>query len=229
MQQILLLHGALGSPQYFDFIKSNLGSKYDVHTPTLLGHAGNNDQDIPLTIANYVNQIEAYVLANNLNNFVIFGYSMGGYIGLNYATKFPDKVKAVVTLATKFAWNPEVAQKEALFLQPAIILEKVPKYAQVLSKMHGDSWQNLVENIAELLLQLGQEPNLNKSNLSKIVCPVQVMVGAQDNMVSIEETKQLADQIKNSSIKILPDTIHPFEKIDQELLVDLLNNFLVKL
>lgn len=226
MQHLLLLHGALGSPHYFDFMQAVWNEKYTVHTPIFEGHAGTKLHTDVLTIAYYVEQLAAYCDSHQLENIYLFGYSMGGYIALAFAIKYPKKVDKIMTLATKYHWSTQIAIKETSFLNPTLILEKVPKYAQQLQTLHGDEqWDILVNAIAQLLRHLGDNPILNEQNLKEIACRVQVMVGDKDTMVSIDESRQLADAIPCSNFAILPNSIHPFEKINQKLMLQLMDDF----
>jgi pimeloyl-ACP methyl ester carboxylesterase len=226
MQHLLLLHGALGGSHYFDFMQAVWNEKYTVHTPIFEGHAGTKLHTDVLTIAYYVEQLAAYCDSRQLENIYLFGYSMGGYIALAFAIKYPKKVDKIMTLATKYHWSTQIAIKETSFLNPTLILEKVPKYAQQLQTLHGDEqWDILVNAIAQLLRHLGDNPILNEQNLKEIACRVQVMVGDKDTMVSIDESRQLADAIPGSNFAILPNTIHPFEKINQKLMLQLMDDF----
>lgn len=226
MKHLLLLHGALGHPAYFDFIKEALAAEYLVHTPVFEGHAGLRQGDEAISMAAYVAQIERYCEEHDLGQVAIFGYSMGGYVGLCYAAQFPGKVAAIMTLATKLNWSPEIAAKEAKMLDPVTIKEKVPKFAAQLSAIHGaDNWEQLCRDIAGLLSGLGNQPLLTPHNFAAIKAKAQLMVGDKDNMVSIEETLGAVQQIEQANFAVLPDTIHPFEKINQALLLQLMRDF----
>lgn len=223
MKHLLLLHGALGHPGYFDFIKEKFSDTFVVHTPAFDGHAGRPFTE--LSIGDYVTQINNYCLGNGLDQVSIFGYSMGGYVGLCYAAQFPEKVMAIMTLATKLNWSPEIAAKEAGMLDPVVIKEKVPRFADYLDKLHGHSWEQLCSAVAILLSDLGAKPLLTGPEFAAIRANAQLMVGDKDNMVGIEETFNAARQIKESSFAVLPATIHPFEKVNQPLVLRLMEDF----
>ncbi|OJV50779.1 MAG: hypothetical protein BGO31_07220 [Bacteroidetes bacterium 43-16] len=223
MEHLLLLHGALGHPGYFDFIKEKFSGIYTLHTPVFEGHAG--EPFTELSIGAYVAQINKYCMENDLDQVSIFGYSMGGYVGLCYAAQFPEKVTAIMTLATKLNWSPEIAAKEAGMLDPAVIKEKVPRFADYLHQLHGEDWEQLCSTVATLLSDLGAKPLLTGSEFGAIRAKAQLMVGDKDNMVSVEETFNAARQIKESSFAVLPATIHPFEKVNRPLVLKLMEDF----
>ena len=226
VKHLLLLHGALGHPGYFDFIKEALAAEYLIHTPVFEGHTGFRQGDVTLSMAAYVAQIEKYCEEHDLEQVAIFGYSMGGYVGLCYAAQFPERVTDVMTLATKLSWSPEIAEREVKMLDPVTIKEKVPKFAAYLGSVHGSAhWEKLCRDIAGLLTGLGEHPLLGEQEYAAIKAKTQLMVGDKDNMVSIEETMTTVKQIEQANFAVLPDTIHPFEKINRELLLRLMRDF----
>lgn len=228
MKNLLLLHGALGHPQYFDFIKEHLASTYQIHTPIFSGHVSTQMLS-PLTMESYVNELEDYIRKHGLQDLTIFGYSMGGYVALSYAARHPNNVNGVMTLATKMEWTPVVGQREAAMLSPEKIQEKVPKFAQQLASYHGeDHWMQLTRAMANMLVELGNHPILTDEVLAQISVPVLMSSGDKDLMVPPMETLKAVQKIPNAWCCIIPDTIHPFEKINQRLFIALLEDFLRK-
>ena len=103
---ILLLHGALGSEVQFTELKKALSESFDVHTLTFEGHGG-RASNRPFSMGGFVENVVDYLDKNGLDSVNIFGYSMGGYVALMLAKEHPNRVNKIMTLGTKFAWNPE--------------------------------------------------------------------------------------------------------------------------
>ena len=77
---------------------------------------------------------------------------MGGYVALSAAIKAPRRFSKIITLGTKFSWSPAEAKKEIQLLNPEIIQEKVPAFANRLSHIHGkEHWQNLMLKTAQMM------------------------------------------------------------------------------
>jgi esterase/lipase len=131
MKQLLVLHGALGAQQQFEELKTLLESQFTVHTLNFEGHGGRTS-NAPFSMDLFVENVRDYLQENNLSSCSVFGYSMGGYVALKFAAKFPGTVNEIVTLGTKFGWSPEIALKETAMLNPEKIEEKVPKFAAAL-------------------------------------------------------------------------------------------------
>lgn len=214
MQQLLLLHGALGSEKSLQPLKESLKNDYDVYSFSFQGHGGSELPENDFTIAGFANEVIAFLDQNQIDSIPIFGYSMGGYIGLYLAKHFPERIQRLFTLATKLNWTIEGAQKEAAMLNPTIIKEKVPKYASSLAQLHGTNWEGLMTKTAQMMLNLGQNPEVYDGDFESISIPVLLSVGDKDAMVTLEETIRVHRKIKDSQLLVLPKTIHPIEKVD---------------
>jgi pimeloyl-ACP methyl ester carboxylesterase len=226
MQKILLLHGALGSAKSFQLLTPLLQNDFEVHSFTFEGHGEKTIPESDFTITGFANEVLNYLNQNNIDKIAIFGYSMGGYVGLYLAKHFPEKVEKLYTLATKIHWTIEGSQKEVTLLNPTIIKEKVPKYVLALEQLHGTSWEILMQKTAQLMLHLGENPSLNNEDFQQITIPILLSVGDKDAMVTIEETVNAYRKLSNSQFFVMPNTIHPIEKVDVTELVHQIKRFI---
>lgn len=225
MKQLLLLHGALGAKDQLEGLKGMLSGDYDAHTMNFTGHGGEEIPNEPFTMDMFAGDIIAYLDKMNLNNINIFGYSMGGYAALHAAIKYPDRIGNIFTLATKFEWSPEIAEREVKMLDAARIAEKVPKFAAELAKRHGEgNWVNLLEKTAEMMRSLGTGEPLK---LDRVNSEVMISLGDRDKMVSIEETVSAYRSIANAKLAIFPGTPHPIEQADKSRLSEEIRRFFV--
>lgn len=224
MKNLLLLHGALGHSDIFEPFTKELSNYFTVYTPLFSGHG---DVEIPengITIEKYTHELKEFIEKKNLNDVYIFGHSMGGYVALCYALENQKNLNSIMTLGTKFDWTEEQSLEESKMLNPDVIAEKVPKYAELLKNQHGEKWKQLLPAIAEMMISLGKNPPL-KNNLTPINIPVQIMVGDKDTMVTIEESTEVYNNLPNAKLAILPDTKHPLDKVQRDLLLDVMKDF----
>ncbi len=213
MQQLLLLHGALGSAENFLSLSSFLQNDFDIHTLTFEGHGGKDIPENDFSIAQFAQEVIIYLDENKIDSIPIFGYSMGGYVGLYLAKHFPERVSKLFTLATKINWTKAGAAKDAGMLIPKVIIEKVPKYAAALETLHGKSWQVLMQKTAQMMLDLGENPPLSSSDFGNITTSVLLSVGDKDILVTVEETLAVFKTLSNAQLLVMPNTIHPIEKV----------------
>ncbi|MEJ8758343.1 alpha/beta hydrolase [Pontibacter sp. H259] len=214
MENLLLLHGALGAASTLAPLKQALAITYNVYTLDFAGHGGQALPEQGYSIELFADNVLAFMNEQQLEQVHIFGYSMGGYVGLYLAHQHPTRVKSVFTLATKFAWSEESAAKETKLLNPEKIKEKVPQFATILAERHvPQPWEDVMRQTASMMQQLGANPTLTPAILAAIQQPVQVAVGDADTMVSLEETIDTYRTLPNARLLVLPATKHPLEMI----------------
>lgn len=225
MQQLLLLHGAIGAKDQLQPLAENLKNDFEVHSINFSGHGGTAMPNT-FSIKIFANDVLTYLKENSIEKINIFGYSMGGYVAVYLAKHHPEKVEKVFALATKFAWTPDIASKEIKMLDADKIAEKIPAFARSLEKRHQpNDWKILLQKTSDMMIALGNDNTLRLSDLEHIDIPITISVGDDDNMVTLSETKDVCHSLKNGKLIILPDTLHPIEKVNIETLSNELKLF----
>jgi pimeloyl-ACP methyl ester carboxylesterase len=210
-ETILFLHGALGASEQMKDLANQL-IDYNVYCPDFSGHGSKAGETF--TISSLVEDLNKFLHENNINQCHIFGYSMGGYVALAHETKYPGRVKTILTLGTKFNWSQETVIKETAMLQVNLMLEKIPDFCALLERRHGTKWTEVVENTSLMMHRLSADPILNHKNLSTLASKVVLGLGEKDRMVTVEETEWIKLQINGAVIDILPNTKHPIEQVN---------------
>jgi len=225
MQKLLFLHGALGSQEHFSALKANLSNDFEMYSFDFKGHGDTEIPDGDFSIQNFAEEVIAFLNQNKIQKTNIFGYSMGGYVGLYLAKNFPERIEKLFTLATKWHWTLENAERESKMLNPTIIKEKVPKYADSMLQLHGAKWEILMEKTAAMMVELGANPTFKNSDFETIETPVLVGVGDKDVMVSLDETIQVYRSLPNAQLLVMPNTTHPIDRINLRLLTCQIHSF----
>jgi pimeloyl-ACP methyl ester carboxylesterase len=219
MKPLLLLHGALGAADHFDALKKELGMKYDVHTLDFSGHGQSPASPDSFSIAAFGDDVLKLIAEKGWESISIFGYSMGGYVALYLAKHHPEKIKEIVTLATKLHWDEATSVKEAGMLNPEKIEAKVPQLANALKQRHQDKdWKTLLNKTADMMLAMGKDSPLKSEDYSAIQQPVTLLLGDRDKMVSLDETLAVYKLLPNAKMGMLPGTQHPIEQVNPKLL-----------
>lgn len=227
MKTLILLHGAIGASDQLQRFTAVFENQYDrVLLFDFPGHGGKafpeKEFGIPLFAASLID----FMNAEHVQQADVFGYSMGGYVALYAAAKHEGRIGKIMTLGTKFAWDPATAEKEVKMLNPEKIQEKVPAFAEALKKRHyPEDWRIVLDKTADMMLQLGQAPALNETLLRAIQSKVLIAVGDRDTMVSIEESLSVFRNITDAHFAVLPGWVHPVEKADAKKLVELFSGF----
>ena len=222
---VIILHGALGSGPQLKPLEDLLSPHFNVHTISLSGHGGQPFMH-SFSIENFTRELSAYMSANDIAKADIFGYSMGGYVALNLARKEPHRVGKIFTLGTKLHWTPEIAEKEVKMLNADKIAEKVPAFATALAQRHEpNDWKEVLSRTASLMIGLGQGHGLTDQDYSNIAHEVIIGIGLEDNMVTLEESRHVADLLPNGALKEFDGFKHPVEQIDTRVLAQEITAF----
>lgn len=94
---VALLHGFLGSSTNWHSIARKLGETQRVIVPDLRNH-GQSPHASDMTYAAMAEDLEALLHAENLDEVVLVGHSMGGKLAMEYALRHPDQVKKLVVV-----------------------------------------------------------------------------------------------------------------------------------
>jgi pimeloyl-ACP methyl ester carboxylesterase len=213
-RSLLILHGALGCKAQFNDWESVLSNDWHVHLLDLAGHGTRAGEEAEFSMEFFAEEVESYVRNNKLEGIPVLGYSMGGYIVLYNALMHPGLLGNIMTVATKFDWNPESSKKEAGYLKPEIMLQKVPQLAEQLKQRHGAHWEKVVNKTAKLMIALGENPLITPETAAKIENKIKLCVGDRDKMVSVQETQSIFKGLANGSFCVLPNAGHLPEAID---------------
>lgn len=226
MKDLILLHGALGSISSLLKIKEDLSKSFNCHDFNFSGHGSTSFNANGFGIEYFAEELEVFIQDKDLTEPHVFGYSMGGYVALYLAFQKPDLLGKIITLGTKFSWSPEAADEEVKKLNPELILKKVPKFAAHLEKQHGGQWQDLVWQTAGMMVELGEDPLITVESLNTIENEVLVLRGSKDAMVNDVESKWAVAHLPNGHFESLKNQPHPIEKVEKELLLQKIQNYL---
>jgi pimeloyl-ACP methyl ester carboxylesterase len=220
MNPVLLLHGALGSKSQLDPFKTLLEAEgVTAYAINFSGHHGEAFGE-GFGIETFSRDILKFLNEHALAKVDIFGYSMGGYVALWFSHSYPQRVGKIITLGTKFDWDPTSATREVKKLDPEKILEKVPAFARILQHRHApNDWKELLKKTSAMMTALGDKPLLSDPVLKTISHQVLILLGDQDDMADREYSLEVADRLPNGKFLLLENTPHPIEKVDVKKLL----------
>ncbi len=211
MSQIIFLHGALGAEDQFERFKQDLSPEHQIYTFDFAGH-GKSAPNPQFSIEFFADQLAEF--CEGMDHYHIFGYSMGGYVALFAAALKRINPLSIITLGTKFDWDPEFAEKETQLLSVQTLQEFAPVYYESLVKMHGDKMELVLEGTKRLMENLGKNPLLSQEKLSEISCPVFICRGDRDKMITEAESMKLTSLINGADYCVFENTSHQIDRVD---------------
>jgi len=199
---IILLHGNSEENSIFNALTQRLLSKYTVYAIDSRDH-GKSSKVSELHYSDMMEDVAAFIQELDIRKPVILGFSDGGIIGLLLAIKYPDMLSKLIVCGANT--SPDGAKK--LFFT----LGKI---------MH------LFTRNQKLKLMLTQ-PNITDAELKTISVPTLVLAGSMD-MVQEGHTRNIADNIPDSTLMILEGENHESYVINSDKLYDIIKPFMAE-
>ena len=223
---LLLLPGTLGaiSNQWRQFIKP-LSERYRVALLDFRGHGRSQNKSDQLSTELLMQDIVGLLDFLQVEMLHLAGYSLGGYLGLLLALNQPRRVLTLLMHATKFYWTPDSVSKIHQQLDPDMLAEKVPAYADQLVQEHGArQWRVLVRQSADLVSEIFDK-GVAERVLSSVHIPVLVSVGDRDELVPVMEAQRFSRQFESGELLVLPGVRHPLQTVPQIPLLPMMEAF----
>jgi len=197
---IILLHGNGEDHRIFDVLIKQLSEKFTVYAIDSRGH-GKSTNTKELGYQLMVEDIVKFITINQIEKPILYGFSDGGIIGLLIACHYP-------TLLSKLIISGANSNPKALM-------------------WHWRVWfciYYFFTRSATIKLMM-REPNITKNDLNKIEIPTLVLAGEKD-FVKENDTRFIADNIKNATLNILPNEKHGSYVIHSPKLYEIIKNFI---
>jgi 3-oxoadipate enol-lactonase len=213
------LNRAMWEPQLED-----LGGVYDVIMPDLRGFGASDVTEGVLSMDGFADDLHAFVESLELAPITLVGISMGGYVALSYAKKYPDELRALVLVDTRSSADGEDARagryemiEEVAANGPAAIAEQMlPK---LLSERATTDNPTLVVDVRRMIettaagsiagaLAGMAEREDSTAVLPTISVPTLVIVGENDVVTPPEAAREMASAIPSARLEVLEGAGH---------------------
>lgn len=199
---VLLIHGNGGSHHDLDTLANQLVDEgFKVFAPDSRGHGEN----APLKEYHYADMAEdmfQFCCALNIEKPIIYGWSDGGIIALMLEMAHPGTAGRLVVSGVNIFSGKQLLREFS-------------------NTFFGDI--DLSDPVAAMMYY---EPNIEVSDLNRIMCPVLVTAGEND-LIPEPHTRLIADNLPNSELLILPDHDHfsyiVGSKVIGKIVIDFIN------
>lgn len=200
---IVMSHGFTGDKHergYFDKVAEELNEAgYNVLAFDFSG--GGESNKSPITAEKEIEDLEAaidYIQSRGVERVGLYGHSLGGYISLK---NYRPEVKAMV-LTAPVTDSIDLSKNNLVWTLFTRILGRVPSVNYWKNKrqlMWVDS------KIVDELKAVDQD-NL----LSEVECPVLVIHGNEDEVVSLGDSKKAVEKLETSELEALEGLTHDY-------------------
>lgn len=219
---IVLLHGFCESLKIWDAFANSLSQTYQVISIDLPGF-GKSSFSSP-SIDGFADEVQSVLMHLSVEKCIMIGHSMGGYVTLAYAEKYPDQLLGMGLFhSSAYADAEENKIKRDQGIQSvtehgtvSFVQGLLPKlfppqsetiYQGVMDELVKDMEDIPPENVANALLAMKKRPD--RTHILKTVdFPVLFIVGKLDQVIPLEKTIAQYAFPNDSIVHFLGDVAH---------------------
>jgi pimeloyl-ACP methyl ester carboxylesterase len=159
-----------------------------------------------------------WAIAEAPPRFVLIGFSLGGYVAREITRLAPDRVRALILVATSSrADTPQQSQRKATAAKLVGNPFKGLSSSSIEQSLHPAraSDRDMVARIRVMGVRLGGDAFQRQSSLTRdsdfdrlgeIRCPTLIVAGAEDRARSLAESDELRQDIPGSTLEIVHDS-----------------------
>lgn len=218
-EPLILIHGGGDSSRAWRQNAVELSRYYQVYLPDLPGFGLNKAIAEDFSLSSCVTFVEDFSRSLGLGHFHLVGHSLGGGIALNYALKFPHRIKRLV-LVSSLCLGSEIAFWARIFSLP--IFYRISKQT-VVSVFKAIGWLVRKLNcplgkvtppslfrmsIGKGIMTIKGQTTVLANRLSELLMPTLLIWGAKDNIVPVRHASLAAELIPDCQVRVFQDSGH---------------------
>lgn len=226
---LVLLHGA-GSSGAHDFAKLGpvLARSFTTFAPDARGHATTTSQADSREVSAdlLADDLAAFLEGLGLERVHLLGFSMGAMTALRFAVREPARLDSLVVIGISTEREPRATIARRL-LDPERIAAHDPAWAAALAARHDpgqgrDAWRRLLPAIAR---DVESQSLIGPGELRAVGAPALVACGDRDPFIPVDQAWNLARQLRDGRLLVVPDCGHDVPSQRPGLLETALEDF----
>lgn len=213
--------------------------------PRGIGWSGSGGAATALSMDTFIDDVLGLMNEAQIERANILGTSFGGFVALEFALRFPQRVNKLILACTtaggpehvspdieilrSFTRNPEFTLGEQIrrFFRPAFTEKFNTDHAEIVEKVCSLREQNEVDE-ETYGAQLRTAISFNVSDrLSELGHKTLVITGDRDNLVPRQNSENLAAKLPNATLRIIRDGSHMIFVENAEEFNGLITDFLL--
>ena len=227
---LVLLHGFLLSPSIWVGLAPKLSKKNQVIIIDLPGHGKSGSIAEIHTMELMAEVVNSILIENNIHKANFIGHSMGGYISLAFAEKYPDRINKLVLLNSSTEGD---SQLRKLNRDRAIKIIKHNKEAfinmataSLFPEEKRNQFQHYIDNFSKEALDFpvegiiaaikGMKIRKDRTSILKSFQGDKYMIsGIEDPIVPISSSEKTANESQTKLLKVKSGHMSINENIDE--------------
>ncbi len=220
---IVFLHGFMESSRIWRTFSEKLSTKFKVFRINLPGHGKSTVQSDNHSMELMAEAVKTVLEAESIPKAMLVGHSMGGYVSLAFAERYPEAVSALVmfnsicfadTKEKKIDRDRAIKAADAHKMKyitsviPNLFFERSGvKASKKIFKMVKIASKQPKEGIHAALA--GMRDRADRSEiLKKATFPVMILAGHDDMLIPLERSKEMAALNKKAHFVVLDECAH---------------------
>ncbi|MDP4281140.1 MAG: alpha/beta hydrolase [Bacteroidota bacterium] len=220
---VVLLHGFTETHKVWDFFIKKLSENYQVLAIDLPGHGKSETVAEVHTMELMADVVQKVLKHCSVRKCIMFGHSMGGFITLAFAEKYPNMLRGIGLLNSHaFEDSPEGKNNR----DRTIDLVKADKFSymsqfipQLIAEKNREKLKKKIDKLVRKANEMNPEGiiaaqagmKLRPSRLQVLAdakVPVLFVIGLQDTRMPVDRAWEMIRQPKVSSTLVLRDVAH---------------------
>jgi pyruvate dehydrogenase E2 component (dihydrolipoamide acetyltransferase) len=217
---IILVHGYGADLNSWMFNQPQLAESHTTYALDLPGHGESDKKVSEGSVAEFADAVAGFMDALHIERAHLVGQSLGGAILLQLAVDHPEKVASLMLISSaglgadinmpyveafigatgRKDLKPEL---EKLFADPQLVSRDMIN--NVLKYKRMDGVDQALRMIAAKSFAGGKQSTVLREQLARIKSPVQIVCGAQDQIIPAKHAEGLGANIK---VRIIPEAGH---------------------
>lgn len=240
---LVLLHGFTENHTLWDKLIPHLGDVFSVIRPDLPGHGKSDFPDSIQNMDDLADWLFDFLQSLQINKCYLAGHSLGGYIALATARKYPELFEGVCLIhSTPLPDNEEKKEnrKKAIefvranggegfirTLIPGLFTEATKSTNPTVVSQSLDRSLRTPDETILRFLEIMMNRNSSLAWVESGQVPVSVILGAQDLLIPFEFTANLMYHFPDSHVEVLHHSAHMGMLEEPQLVAKALSLYLV--
>ena len=212
------LDGTLWQPQL-----DGLSDEYRVIVPDLRGFGGST-VSLAMTMEQYADDLQVLLDELGIDEVVLAGLSMGGYIALAFCRLTPNRLRGLVLVDTRPQADSDEARANRTATGKRVMAHGAAALAdsmldRLLSPATFKDQPDLVSTVRDMMARqsafgivaalygMSERPD-SRPTLGDISVPTLVMVGVDDVITPVAEAESMVEAVPGSELVVIPDAGH---------------------
>jgi esterase len=250
---VLLLHGGNQSSHSWDLVSLHLAQRYHVYALDQRGHGDSEwSREIDYSMEAMAADALAFLQDQQIDDPIVFGHSMGGFVTMYAARQSPGFARAIVLVDV----GPELSVEGRKVVQDFVVhnvefddldafLDAVVKYDRFRSREHiaRTAKYNLLSRADGKFVSKVDHRRFNPSDpglitrstgleleeVTQIACPVLVVRGGESAVLTAEAAERFVDVLPQGQLVTVPDVGHNVHGGNTAGFVEVIDPFLASL